>query len=51
MTAPEPPVAAAQRLGHLEAALTAVIRGKPEVIRLSVVCLLSRGHLSRAEQK
>jgi MoxR-like ATPase len=45
MTAPEPPVAAAQRLGHLEAALNAVIRGKPEVIRLSVVCLLSRGHL------
>jgi MoxR-like ATPase len=45
MTAPELPVAATLRLGHLEAALNAVIRGKPEVIRLSVVCLLSRGHL------
>ncbi len=45
MTAPEPPVAVPSRLGHLETALNAVIRGKPEVIRLSVVCLLSRGHL------
>lgn len=45
MTAPEPFVAVTSRLGHLEAALNAVIRGKPEVIRLSVVCLLSRGHL------
>ncbi|MBI4893784.1 MAG: MoxR family ATPase [Acidobacteria bacterium] len=45
MTAPEPAVAAPPRLRELEGALNAVIRGKPEVIRLSVVCLLSRGHL------
>jgi len=45
MTVPEPPVTVSSRLGHLEAALNSVIRGKPEVIRLSVVCLLSRGHL------
>lgn len=32
-------------LAALEAALASVIRGKPEVIRLSVVCLLARGHL------
>ncbi len=29
----------------LEAALASAIRGKPEVIRLSIVCLLARGHL------
>jgi MoxR-like ATPase len=29
----------------LEAALGSAIRGKPEVIRLSIVCLLARGHL------
>ncbi|MBM3726967.1 MAG: MoxR family ATPase [Acidobacteria bacterium] len=33
------------RLKDLEAALTRVIRGKPEAVRLSVVCLLARGHL------
>src|ERR1051326_3852774 len=33
------------RLTDLEAALGSVIRGKPEVVRLSVVCLLARGHL------
>jgi MoxR-like ATPase len=33
------------RLADLEAALGAAIRGKPEVIRLSLVCLLARGHL------
>jgi len=33
------------RLTGLEAALGTVIRGKPEVLRLSLVCLLARGHL------
>jgi MoxR-like ATPase len=33
------------RLSGLEAALGSAIRGKPEVIRLSLVCLLARGHL------
>jgi MoxR-like ATPase len=34
-----------RKLAELEASLGAAIRGKPEVIRLSVVCLLARGHL------
>jgi MoxR-like ATPase len=38
-----PPVTA--RLGELETALGAVIRGKAEVLRLSLVCLLAKGHL------
>jgi len=38
-----PPVTA--RLGELEGALGAVIRGKAEVLRLSLVSLLARGHL------
>src|SRR5436309_7760348 len=33
------------RLAELETAVGAAIRGKPEVIRLSIVCLLGRGHL------
>jgi MoxR-like ATPase len=33
------------RLNGLESSLGEVIRGKPEVIRLSLVCLLARGHL------
>jgi MoxR-like ATPase len=37
------PVAA--KLMELEASLNAVIRGKNDVIRLSSVCLLARGHL------
>ena len=32
-------------LAELEAALGAAIRGKSEVVRLSLVCLLARGHL------
>src|SRR5689334_24084443 len=32
-------------LGAWEAALSGVIRGKPEVVRLSLVCLMARGHL------
>src|ERR1700693_4802761 len=37
--------AAASKLSELEASLNTVIRGKPDVVRLSVVCLLARGHL------
>jgi len=33
------------RLAGLETALGSAIQGKPEVVRLSVVCLLARGHL------
>jgi MoxR-like ATPase len=33
------------KLGALEASLSSILRGKPEVVRHSVVCLLSRGHL------
>jgi MoxR-like ATPase len=45
MAGPEAPASAALKLAELEASLGAVIRGKSDVIRLSVVCLLSRGHL------
>jgi len=34
-----------QKLSQLETALGAAIHGKPEVVRLSLVCLLARGHL------
>src|SRR5689334_4608211 len=34
-----------QRLAEWEATLGSAIRGKPEVVRLSIVCLLARGHL------
>ncbi len=33
------------KLAELETALGSVLRGKPEVVRLSLVCLLARGHL------
>src|SRR5271156_5760840 len=33
------------KLGELEVCLGVSIRGKPEVVRLSLVCLLARGHL------
>jgi MoxR-like ATPase len=36
---------ALSKLNDLELSLKAAIRGKPEVVRLSVVCLLARGHL------
>ena len=36
---------AAGKVRELEASLVSVIRGKPEVVRLAVVCLLARGHL------
>jgi MoxR-like ATPase len=41
----EAPPPALSRLSDLEAALGAAIRGKAEVLRLSLVCLLSKGHL------
>ncbi|MDX1981302.1 MAG: MoxR family ATPase [Bryobacteraceae bacterium] len=45
-----PPVAysfssAFERLAELEAALGMAIRGKAEIVRLSLVCLLAKGHL------
>ena len=39
-----PPVAIS-KLRDVEAALGEAIRGKPEVLRLSLACLLARGHL------
>src|ERR1700675_1694389 len=39
-----PPVAFA-KLAALESALGSAIRGKPDVVRLTAVCLLARGHL------
>ena len=43
-TAYSPPVSLS-KLSEIEAALGEAIRGKPEVVRLSLVCLLARGHL------
>src|SRR5277367_3201088 len=39
-----PPVALS-RLGEIESALGEAIRGKADVLRLSLACLLARGHL------
>ena len=39
-----PPVSLS-KLSEIEAALGEAIRGKPEVVRLSLACLLARGHL------
>jgi MoxR-like ATPase len=36
---------ALSKLNELESALSVAIRGKAEVVRLSLVCLLARGHL------
>jgi MoxR-like ATPase len=44
----DPPVAFTpllSRLARLEAALDRTLRGKPEAVRLSLVCLLAKGHL------
>ncbi len=43
-TAYSPPVSLS-KLAEIEAALGEAIRGKPEVVRLSLTCLLARGHL------
>lgn len=37
--------AAGSQLPRLERALSMVLRGKPEAVRLSLACLLARGHL------
>jgi MoxR-like ATPase len=42
---PVSPAFLKDKLGELEAALGEAIRGKAEVLRLSLVCLLARGHL------
>src|SRR5215467_4962562 len=39
-----PPVTIS-KLNELEASLNSTIRGKPDVVRLTAVCLLARGHL------
>src|SRR5258708_7272531 len=36
---------AVSKLNEVEVSLNSTIRGKPEVVRLSLVCLLARGHL------
>src|SRR5215470_345504 len=43
-TVDTPPVSL-ERLSAIESALGTVIRGKAEVVRLSLACLLARGHL------
>ncbi len=40
-----PPPVSLPRLAQIEAALGEAIRGKAEVLRLSLACLLARGHL------
>jgi MoxR-like ATPase len=42
---PETASAVSHRAAQLEEALCKVIRGKDDVVRLAVVCLLARGHL------
>jgi MoxR-like ATPase len=42
---PETAFATANRAAQLENALRKVIRGKDDVVRLSVICVLARGHL------
>ena len=37
--------AGSEKLAALERSLASVIRGKPEAVRLAVVCLIARGHL------
>src|SRR6266536_4035735 len=42
---PETAIAASQRAAQLESCLRKVIRGKDDVVRLALVCILARGHL------
>ena len=42
---PAEPLPRSLKLAELEASLGAILRGKPDVVRLSIVCLLARGHL------
>ena len=44
-TGSPPTIELAARITALEESLARVIRGKPEALRLAVVCLLARGHL------
>ena len=39
------PSVAVDRIERLESQLATIVKGKPEVIRLAVVCLLARGHV------
>ena len=41
---PAEPLPQSLKLAELEASLGAILRGKPDVVRLSIVCLLARGH-------
>jgi len=45
MTSSEAPAALAGRIARVEQTLGTVLRGKDEVVRMSIVCLLARGHL------
>jgi len=45
MISSEAPAALAGRIARVEQSLGSVLRGKDEVVRLSIVCLLARGHL------
>ncbi|MGD0580179.1 MAG: AAA family ATPase, partial [Bryobacteraceae bacterium] len=45
MLSSEAPAALAGRIARVEQSLGSVLRGKDEVVRLSIVCLLARGHL------
>jgi len=42
---PETAFATANRAAQLEAALRKIIRGKDDLVRLAVICVLARGHL------
>ena len=44
-TGSPPTIEVAARVTALEQSLAQVIRGKPEAVRLAIVCLLARGHL------
>ncbi len=45
MISSEAPAALAGRIARVQQSLGSVLRGKDEVVRLSIVCLLARGHL------
>lgn len=45
MAQPEALVSPVAKLAQMEASLSRALRGKPDVVRLSMVCLLARGHL------
>ncbi|HSM52303.1 MAG TPA: AAA family ATPase, partial [Thermoanaerobaculia bacterium] len=45
MTSGGDPAALAAAVGRLQENVARVVRGKPEAIRLALVCLLARGHV------